>query len=119
VNIVLWVVQALVAAIFVFSGVTKGIWSREKLVASGQTGPSIVPMWLLRPVALLEVLGALGLLLPRLFDIAVWLTPVAAVGLAIVMVGAIVIHLRLKEPKTAFANFGILLACLFIAFGRS
>ena len=118
-NVGLWVAQALLALLFVFSGVTKGTWSRDKLIARGQTGAKIVPLWLLRPVAALELLGAAGLVLPPLTGIAAWLTPLAATGLAIVMVGAAGIHLRLREPLTALGNLAILATCVFVAIGRS
>jgi uncharacterized membrane protein YphA (DoxX/SURF4 family) len=119
VNVGLWVAQGLLAVVFVFSGYTKGTWSRERLVARGQTGAKIVPLWLLRPVAALELLGAAGLILPWLTGVAAWLTPLAAIGLGVVMVGAAGIHLRLREPLTALGNTVILAACVFVAVGRS
>jgi hypothetical protein len=117
-EVALWIAQGVLAAIFVFSGFTKGTWSREKLVARGQTGAKVVPLWLLRPVAALEVLGAAGLVLPPLTGVAEFLTPLAAVGLSIVMIGAGGIHLYLREPLTALGNMLILGACLFVGYGR-
>ena len=118
-NIALWAVSAAVAAVFLFSAVTKGTWSKERLLAAGQTGVGPVPLPLLRSVAFAELLGVAGLVLPWWTGIAPALTPAAAVGLGIVMIGAATIHLRLGEPRTAMANIGILALCAFIALGRA
>jgi hypothetical protein len=117
-NIALWTVQLLVAAIFLFSAVTKGTWSKEKLIAKGQTGVAPVPLPLLRVLAFIELLGVIGLVAPWWTGIAPILTPLAAVGLGIVMVGAAIIHLRLREPRTSLQNLVILALCVFIAVGR-
>ncbi|MGY3515435.1 DoxX family protein [Micromonospora haikouensis] len=117
-NVALWAAQAVLALIFAFSGLTKGTWSRERLLAGGQTSARIVPMPMLRTVAALEVLAAVGLLLPGLTGIATWLTPLAAAGLGVVMVGAAGIHLRLREPVAVLVNLTILATCVFVAVGR-
>ena len=118
-NIALWAVSAVVAAVFLFSAVTKGTWSKERLLAAGQTGVGPVPLPMLRTVAFAELLGVTGLVLPWWTGVAPVLTPVAAAGLGIVMIGAATIHLRLGEPRTALANAGILALCVFIALGRA
>jgi hypothetical protein len=117
-NASLWVLQVAVAAVFLFSAVTKGTWSKEKLVARGQTGVAPVPLPLLRLVAAAELLGVLGLILPWSTGVAPILTPLAATGLAVVMVGAATIHLRLGEPRTALGNLVILASCAAVAVGR-
>jgi hypothetical protein len=118
-NIALWAVSAVVAAVFLFSAVTKGTWSKERLLAAGQTGVGPVPLPMLRTVAFAELLGVTGLVLPWWTGVAPVLTPLAAAGLGIVMIGAATIHLRLGEPRTALANAGILALCVFIALGRA
>jgi hypothetical protein len=117
-NVALWTAQLLAAAVFLFSAVTKGTWSKEKLIAKGQTGVAPVPLPLLRAIALAELLGAIGLIAPWWTGIAPVLTPLAAVGLGIIMVGAAAIHLRLNEPRTALGNLAILVLCVFTAVGR-
>ena len=117
-NVALWIVQVLVAAVFLFSAATKGTWSREKLLAKGQTGAGAVPMPLLRLVAFTELLGVIGLIAPWATGIARFLTPLAAIGLGVVMIGAATIHMRLKEPLTALGNLLILALCVFVAVGR-
>jgi hypothetical protein len=74
---------------------------------------------MLRTVAFAELLGVTGLVLPWWTGVAPVLTPVAAAGLGIVMIGAATIHLRLGEPRTALANAGILALCVFVAVGRA
>jgi uncharacterized membrane protein YphA (DoxX/SURF4 family) len=96
--IVLWILLGLLALLFLFSGATKLVRSREAL-ASGQMGwaddfssPSV------KLIGAAEVIGAFGLILPLLTGVAPVLTPIAAIGLAVIMVGAAVTHARRKEP---------------------
>jgi hypothetical protein len=117
-NIVLWVCQTLLAAVFFYSAATKGTWSKEKLLARGQTGVAPVPLPLLRVIAAAECLGAVGLIVPQLTGVAAFLTPLAAFGLGVVMVGAATIHFKLHEQRTAFGNLALLSLCVFVAVGR-
>jgi DoxX-like family len=117
-NIVSWSAQFLAAAVFGFSAVTKGTWSKEKLVAKGQTGVAAVPLPLVRFVAFAELLGVIGLIVPWWTGIGAVLTPLAAIGLSGVMVGAAIIHLRLGEPRTALGNVALLAVCMTVAVGR-
>ncbi|MDQ1583103.1 MAG: hypothetical protein QOF36_1157 [Microbacteriaceae bacterium] len=113
-NITLWIVQALLALAFLVSGITKVIRPSEKLRAGL---PEFHP-GLIRLISAAEILGALGLLLPDLTGIAPVLTPVAAVGLAIIMAGAVVTHARRKEAKSAVVNLVLLALTLVIVVGR-
>ena len=82
-NIALWVVQALLAALFLFAGGMKFVMSIEEM-----TKQVPLPGWFLHFIGVVEVLGALGLILPWLTRIRPGLTPLAAAGLAIIMIGA-------------------------------
>jgi len=93
-NVALWIVQGLLAALFTTSGVAKATMSKEALVASGQTGVRDYSIPFIRFIASLEILGVLGLILPGLTGIAPFLTPLAAAGLAVIMVGAARAHSR-------------------------
>lgn len=117
-NIALWVAQILLAALFAFSGSQKSTKSKEQLVASGQTGVAPFPMPVVRFTAIMELAAAVGLTLPWATGIARALTPVAAVGLAVIMVGAAWSHTTLREPKTVAGNVAIFATCLFVAIGR-
>jgi hypothetical protein len=119
VNIALWVVQALLALVYLAAGGLKVVRPREQLVASGNFD------WMkdtsdvgVKAVGAVELLGALGLVLPELTGIAPILTPIAALGLVVVQVGAIRVHLARNERKPLPANVILLLLAAFVAIGR-
>ncbi|GLZ31211.1 hypothetical protein Lesp02_33990 [Lentzea sp. NBRC 105346] len=117
-NVALWICQGVLAAVFLLSGTLKSTQSKERMIATGQTGVVFFPLGVIRVVAALELAGALGLVLPVLTDTAPVLTPAAAMGLAIVMVGAAISHSRLKEPKAVAANVVLFALCVFVVVGR-
>jgi len=117
-NATLWAAQITLAAVFLYSSVTKGTWPRARLLAAGQTGVARVPMLVLRLVAAAEFMGVVGLVLPGLTGIWLAATPLAASGLAMVMIGAAAIHLTQNEPRVAALNIGLLILALFVYFGR-
>jgi uncharacterized membrane protein YphA (DoxX/SURF4 family) len=117
-NIALWIAQGLLAALFLASGSMKISTAKDKLVASGQTGVAPFPVPVIRITAFCELLAVLGLLLPMITGIAPVLTPIAAFGLVVVMIGATASHLSLHERLQAGATTFILLICLFVAVGR-
>jgi DoxX-like family/Sigma-70 region 2 len=82
--------------------------SRDRLLATGQTGIAPFPMPVIRTTAGTELLTAVGLIMPWASGVLPMLTPLAAAGLAAVMVGAASSHLHLREPLTAGANMVIL-----------
>lgn len=113
-NIALWIIQGLLAALFLFSGGVKLVLPLDQLVkqAPQLSGP------FLRFVGVCEVLGAIGLILPWLLRIRPRLTPLAAIGLIGIMIGATVVTLTGGSPVQAALPVvvGILLA--FVAYGR-
>jgi uncharacterized membrane protein YphA (DoxX/SURF4 family) len=119
VNIYLWVAQGILALIFLASGIAKATMSRQKMLATGQTGAASQPLSLVRFIAYCEVLGAAGLVLPLALGIGRLLTPLAAAGLAVIMIGAARIHTRLKESYAVAVNIGLLALCVFVVYGRS
>lgn len=118
-NTTLWILQSLIGLTFLYSGINKSIFSEEKLVASGQTGVEGLPMRLIRFIGIVEILGAIGIILPLLLNILPGLTVISAIGFAVIMILAARIHYKRREYKTVFINFIILLMCLFIAYGRT
>ena len=112
-NILLWIIQALLALLFLFGGGVKLIMPIEEMVK--QTGMSAL---LLRFIGVCEVLGALGLILPGLLRIRPGLTPLAALGLLIIMIGATA--LTLKSGGLAMALMPLVTGLLsaFVAYGR-
>ncbi|TCN42869.1 DoxX-like protein [Kribbella orskensis] len=117
-NVAAWIVTGLLVGVFTVSGVAKSTMSRDRLIATGQTGIAPFPMPLVRVVALCELLAVVGLLAPWLTDTARFLTPTAAIGLGIVMMGAATSHASLKEPGPVAANVLLLSACAFVAAER-
>ncbi|MGH3491069.1 MAG: DoxX family protein [Actinopolymorphaceae bacterium] len=124
-NTSLWIAQIFLAALFLFSGVAKSTMSQERLLATGQTGAAAFPIPVVRLTAICELFAVVGLIVPRLVDIAPSLTGWAAIGLAVVMVGAMISHSRLaitqansKEWRNVAANVAILAVCVFVAVGR-
>ena len=117
-NTVLWIVTGLLAVVFAVSGVAKSTMSRDRLIATGQTGIAPFPMPLVRAVAFCELLAVAGLILPWASGTARVLTPVAALGLVAIMYGAAVSHASLREPKPVAANLILLLLCVFVAASR-
>jgi DoxX-like family len=117
-SVFLWIVQALLAAVFAFSAFSKGFLSKERLAAMGQTGVAHLRIASLRAIAFAEGAAVVGLIVPWAADIARVLTPLAAVGLGIVMVGAARVHSRLREPKNVTANIVLLALSVLVAVGR-
>lgn len=117
-NITLWIISSVLAIAFLVAGAMKLAQPREKLAAAGMGWTEEVPSGSIKAIGLVEVLGALGLILPALTGIATVLVPVAATGLVIVMVGAIITHLRRGEKQMAVINVVLAALALIVAVGR-
>ena len=113
----MWVVQLLLAAAFLAAGGMKLSQPKEKLAANMAWVEDFSP-GTVRLIGALEVLGALGLVLPALTGVLPWLTPLAAVGLALTMVGAILTHLNRKENTAVAAPAPLLVLAALVAYGR-
>jgi hypothetical protein len=113
-GIALWIVQVLLAALFLFAGVFK-----LTAPAAAMAGPPPLPVAFLRFIGACETLGALGLILPSLLRIRPALTPLAASGLVVIMAGATVVTLQGGTIAPALMPFvvGVLAAC--VAYGRT
>jgi len=118
VNTVLWIIASVLAVLFLLFGLLKIARPKEKLVASGiawaeDFGPGVV-----KTLGALEVLAAIGLILPALLSIAPVLVPLAALGLVVVMVGAAITHVRRKESPGLIVNVVILALAAVVVWGR-
>jgi uncharacterized membrane protein YfcA len=113
-NIAMWIVQALLALLFLFAGGVKLVLPLDQLVkqAPQLSGP------FLRFVGVCEVLGAIGLILPKLLRIRPGLTQLAAIGLIGIMIGAVVITLNTNSPLQAIFPIVVGLLLAFVAYGR-
>lgn len=110
-----WIVAGLLAVASLAAGAQKTFRSPDALVASGIGWANDVQPPAVRLIGVAEVLGAIGLILPPLTGIAPILAPVAAVGLALVQVGAVAFHLRRGEAKVLPMNLALLLAAVAAA----
>ena len=108
----LWIVQALLALLFLFAGVAKLVMPIEEMTRDIQ-----IPGAFLRFIAVAEILGAFGLVLPSLLRIRPGLTPLAAAGLVIIMIGATGVSLTLGVVM-AVTPFVVGLLAAFVAYGR-
>ena len=117
-NIALWIVQGLLALVFGGSGVVKATRDRKRLFDEGITWVEDFPSGAVKAIGVLELMAAVGLVVPALTGIAAVLTPLAAAGIGLLMVGAGVVHFRRGE----FAFIGVIAvlfaAAAFVAWGR-
>ena len=112
-NVTLWIIQALLAALFLFAGGTKLILPIEEM-----TKQMPMPGLFLRFIGVCEVLGAIGLILPWLLQIRPGLTALAAAGLVIIMLGATVVTLISADFAMALFPFVVGILSAFVAYGR-
>jgi uncharacterized membrane protein YphA (DoxX/SURF4 family) len=115
-NIVLWILQVLVAAMFLMAGVLHGF--QQERAKAQLKWPADVPPGLLTFIGVCEILGALGVVLPALTGILPWLTPLAALGLAIMMLLAAGFHATRREYPNIVFNLILLALTAFVAYGR-
>lgn len=117
-NLALWIIAGILAAVFAGSGAMKLAMPKDKLVESGLGGLADVSQAAIRLIGVAELAGALGLIVPPLVHIAPVLVPLAAVGLALVMVGATVVHARRREIPNVGVTVLLLVLALVVAWGR-
>jgi uncharacterized membrane protein YphA (DoxX/SURF4 family) len=117
-DLTLWIVAGVLALAFIGAGGMKLAQPREKLAASGMGWVEDFNQQSVRLIGVLEVLAAIGLVVPPLVNVAPVLAPLAAVGLVLLMAGAAITHARRKEPQMIVANLVLLVLAAFVAVGR-
>ncbi|TXK41018.1 DoxX family protein [Nonomuraea sp. C10] len=117
-NLALWIVAGLLAAVFGVAGLMKLAQPKERLAAAGLAWTEDFSVGAVKAIGGLEVLAALGLILPATFGVVPILTPLAAAGLVIVMIGAAVTHGRRGEHPAIAVNVVLLVLAAFVAWGR-
>ena len=117
-NIVLWIIQILLALLFLFAGGTKLAIPADQLQA--QAPPTMIHFsnFFMKFIGVCEVLGGLGLVLPGLFRTAKNLTTLAAVGLTIIMIGAVVVSVMGMGVSAGVLPLIVCLLCAFVAYER-
>ncbi len=104
-HIAYWIVAGVLALFYLFSGGIKAVRSRDALRPM-MAWVDTMPFALVRTIGVLEVLGAIGLIVPPLTGVAPWLALAAAIGLALVQIGALILHLRRAETRQIGINIG-------------
>ncbi|HET9516556.1 MAG TPA: DoxX family protein [Actinoplanes sp.] len=117
-NVVLWVIAAVLAVAFLGAGALKLLQPKEKLIASGLTWVEDSSAAAVKALGAVEILGAIGLILPALVDIAPILVPLAATGLAVTMIGAAITHFRRGELQSIAVNVVLFVLAAVVAWGR-
>ena len=119
-NRALWIVAGLLAVVYLFSGAGKLLVPKERLAAfPGGGWVDDFSAGAVKAIGFLEVLAAVGLVLPAALGIAPVLVPLAAAGLALLMAGAVMTRIRRREPKAMAADLVYLALAAFVAWGRS
>ena len=117
-NTFLWIIQGMLAAVFMMTGIMKLVQKKETM-ADKMGFVEDFSQKQVTGIGVLELMGAMGLILPWATGILPWLTPLAAVGLSMTMVGAFLTHLRRKELiPMGIVNIVLFSMALFIAYGR-
>ncbi|WP_236795406.1 DoxX family protein [Amycolatopsis sp. GM8] len=111
-NLTLWIIAGLLAAAFLASGVMKLIQPKEKVATPDFSGGAI------KVIGGLEVLAAIGLILPAAVGIAPVVVPLAAAGLVLLMIGAVIVHLRRHELRTIAVPVALLALSAVVVWGR-
>lgn len=118
-TIALWVGQVVLAAVYIMAGTMKLTQPIDALVASGMGYAGDYPELLTRFIGTMEVLGAVGLILPAATRILPFLTPLAALGFSIIQVLAFALHLSRGEFAVLPVNVVLLALSLFVLWGRT
>jgi uncharacterized membrane protein YphA (DoxX/SURF4 family) len=113
-NVALWIAQALLGLLFMWAGGMKLVMPIEQM----QGGPVDLPGWFLRFIGVAELLGGIGLIVPTLLRIRPTLTPLAATGLVIIMIGATVIGMISGQLVMALIPLVVGVLAAFVAYGR-
>ena len=116
-NIALWMVQALVALVFLVVGFMKAFLPLETLAKAFQWVPSF-PSAFVRFLGICEILGAIGMVLPPLAHILPWLAIAAAGGFILTAGGGTVVHLSRREYRVIGVNLVLMVLSLFLIYGR-
>jgi len=118
-NLILWIVTVVLSTAFWASGIIKLSMSKDRIETSPGGG------WVedfsansVTGIGVLEILAGVGLIVPAVLDVAPVLVPLAAVGLGLMMIGAMITHLRRDEAKQAAVNVAYLALAAFVAWGR-
>jgi len=118
VNVALWIIAGLLAVAFLAAGAMKVVRTKEQLAEAGMAWVEDFSPGTVTLIGALEILAAIGLILPAVLDIAPVLVPLAALGLVLMMIGAVVVHVRRKEVPAMVPSVVLLVLAAIVAWGR-
>jgi uncharacterized membrane protein YphA (DoxX/SURF4 family) len=118
VDVVLWILAGILAAAFLGAGIMKATRPKEQLKSAGMPWVDDFSPGMVKLIGVLEILAAIGLILPALLDIAPVFVPIAALGLVLMMIGAVVVHVRRKEIPTMAPAVILLVVAAVVVWGR-
>lgn len=117
-NVVLWIIAIVLAVVFLGAGLAKITRPKDALAASRMGFVEDFSPGTIKAIGVAEVLAAIGLILPGITGIAPILVPLAASGLVLLMIGAIITHVRRKELPMVIGNVVLLILAAIEAWGR-
>ncbi len=117
-NTVLWVIAGLLSLMFLVAGIMKIARPKEDLAAAGMGWTTDFSSGMVKGIGVLEVLAAIGLVLPAVTGVAPVLTPLAALGLVLLMIGAMITHGRRAEYPLIGVNLVLLVLAALVVWGR-
>ncbi|MBO1413046.1 DoxX family protein [Streptomyces sp. FH025] len=119
-NLALWIVTALLAAAYLLGGAFKMVTPKERIAAAGRSGRWVEDFSAggVKAIGAVEVLAAVGLVLPAVLDVAPVFVPLAALGLVLLMAGAAAVRLRRQEYRLVAVDVLYIVLAAFVAWGR-
>jgi len=117
-NVTLWIAQVLLAVFFFGAGYMHTFVPLSQLAHGPTAWTASVPVALVRFIGIVELLGAIGVILPRATGVARGLTPLAAIGLGAIMVLAIPFHIARGEASLVWEHCIAIAVCAFVVWGR-
>ena len=121
-NTVIWILQGMIGMMFLMAGFMKVSNTKDDLKIKGNGRMDWVEdlsMVNIRMIGIIEILAAVGLILPQWTGILPWLTPLSAAGLVLTMMGSMILHMRRGDGvKSISVNIMLLLLAAFVAYGR-
>jgi len=117
-ELALWIAAGLLALIALAGGISKTFVPKEHLDAHPASWTSGASVGFVKTLGILELLAAVGLVLPALVDVVPVMVPVTAACWVLLMIGAMITHLRMKQPGLVVLTGGYLCLAAFVAWGR-
>lgn len=117
-NVALWIIAVLLGVAFIGAGTMKALRPKDQLAAMGMGWTDDYSGNAVKAIGVLEILAGIGLILPAAVDVMPWMVPLSALGLAIIMAGAVVVHARRKEYPVIGANVLLFALAAVVVWGR-